>query len=64
MVGNATHGVVRDAGRLGAANPCGVGKEGVKAAIAALENQESAALHFGEQVGTMMAWELTSSRSM
>lgn len=34
-----THGVVGDAGWLGAPHPGGVGEEGVEAAVAALEQR-------------------------
>ena len=36
MVGNGAHGVVGDAGGVGAADPGGVGEEGIEAAVAAL----------------------------
>ena len=37
MVGDGTHGVVGDAGGVRAADPGGVGEEGVEAAVAALD---------------------------
>ncbi len=36
MVGDGAHGIVGDAGGVGAADPGGVGEEGVEAAVAAL----------------------------
>ena len=37
MVGNGAHGVVGDAGWVGAAYPGRIGEEGVESAVAALE---------------------------
>ena len=37
MVGDGAHGVVGDAGRVGAANPGGIGEKRVEAAVATLE---------------------------
>ena len=65
-MGDGAHGVVGDAGRVRAADPGGVGEEGVEPAVAALEIRVSLTFR-----GTMLerregAWEmrLTSSRSM
>ncbi len=52
MVGNGAHGVVGDTGRVGAADPGGVGEERIEAAVAALEIRVS--LDFrGVDVGEM-----------